>query len=128
MCILCEPDSFVKARIEYQQYTTLSYKEPLMKTICHFIRSRSEIFLVLFLLSNLISFALFHSDKKKAEKKAFRIPESNLLGFSALFGALGGILGMIICHHKTNKPKFLILMPLMAAVQLLVIFLVFTVG
>lgn len=99
-----------------------------MKTICHFIRSRSEIFLVLFLLSNLISFALFHSDKKKAEKHAFRIPESNLLGFSALFGALGGILGMIICHHKTKKPKFLILMPLMAAIQIALIIMIFTIG
>jgi len=99
-----------------------------MKTICHFIRSRSEIFLVLFLLANLITFALFHSDKKKAEKKAFRIPESNLLGFSALFGALGGILGMLICHHKTKKLKFLVLMPLLAAVQLLVIYLVFAIG
>lgn len=99
-----------------------------MKTICHFIRSRSEIFLVLFLLSNLISFALFHSDKKKAEKHAFRIPESNLLGFSALFGALGGILGMIICQHKTKKPKFLILMPLMAAIQIALIIMIFTIG
>ncbi|MBO4494433.1 MAG: DUF1294 domain-containing protein [Clostridiales bacterium] len=85
-------------------------------------------FLVLFLLSNLISFALFHSDKKKAEKHAFRIPESNLLGFSALFGALGGILGMIICHHKTKKPKFLILMPLMAAIQIALIIMIFTIG
>ena len=99
-----------------------------MKTICHFIRSRSEIFLVLFLLSNLISFALFHADKKKAEKHAFRIPESNLLGFSALFGALGGILGMILCHHKTKKPKFLILMPLMAVIQIVLIIMIFTVG
>ncbi|MBR3057950.1 MAG: DUF1294 domain-containing protein [Clostridiales bacterium] len=99
-----------------------------MKTILHFIRYHSEIFLVLFLLANLITLALFSSDKKKAEKKAFRIPESNLLGFSALFGALGGILGMIICHHKTKKPKFLILMPLMAVLQLTVIVLVFVYG
>ncbi len=99
-----------------------------MKTICEFIRSHGSIFLIIFLLMNLITFALFHSDKRKAQKKAFRIPESNLLGFSALFGALGGILGMIIFRHKTKKPKFLILMPLFAIVHLLVIYLVFTIS
>ena len=99
-----------------------------MKTICHFIRSRSEIFLVLFLLSNLISFALFHSDKKKAEKHAFRIPESNLLGFSAAFGGLGGLLGMILFHHKTRKPKFFVLVPLFAIVQTVFTYLIFKLG
>ena len=99
-----------------------------MKTICEFIRSHGEIFLIIFLLMNLITFALFHSDKRKAEKKAFRIPESNLLGFSALFGALGGLLSMIIFRHKTKKIKFLILMPFFAIVHLLVIYLVFNIG
>lgn len=99
-----------------------------MKFIFQFVYKYSLLFLAFFVLMNLITFALFHSDKKKAEKNAFRIPERDLLGFCAFFGALGGILGMILCHHKTRKPKFFLLVPLFAIVQLVLINLVFKWG
>ena len=96
--------------------------------IFHFIYDYALPFIVLFVLMNLITFALFHSDKRKAEKHTFRIPERDLLGFSACFGALGGILGMILFHHKTRKPKFFILVPLFAILQLIFINLLFKWG
>ena len=65
-----------------------------VKFIFQFIYEYNTFFLVFFLLMNLITFALFHSDKRKAEKNSFRIPERDLLGFSACFGALGGCLGI----------------------------------
>lgn len=44
-------------------------------------------------------------------------PESVLLGAAALGGSLGALLGMYLCHHKTRKPKFFIAVPLLLAVQ-----------
>ena len=99
-----------------------------MKAIFEFAYKYNIPFLVFFVLMNLVTFALFQADKKKAEKGAFRIPERDLLGFSACFGALGGILGMIIFHHKTRKPKFFILVPFFAIVHLILINLVFKWG
>lgn len=85
-------------------------------------------FAIFFVLLNLITFALFHEDKRRAEKHAFRIRERELLGFAACFGGLGGILGMIVFHHKTKKPRFLILVPLFSIVQMILINLVFVYG
>ncbi|MBR5039969.1 MAG: DUF1294 domain-containing protein [Clostridiales bacterium] len=99
-----------------------------VKFIFQFIYEYNTFFLVFFLLMNLITFALFHSDKRKAEKNSFRIPERDLLGFSACFGALGGCLGMILFHHKTRKPKFFILLPLFAIIHLMLINLIFNWG
>lgn len=99
-----------------------------LKRICEFIYNYDIIFLSFFLLMNLITFALFRADKKKAEKNAFRIPERDLLGFSACFGALGGLLGMIVFHHKTRKPKFFIWVPAFAIIQIIFINLVFKWG
>ncbi len=99
-----------------------------MTALFHFVYEHGMPFLLFFILMNLVTFLLFRKDKKKAEKKAFRIPEKDLLGFSAVFGALGGLLGMIIFHHKTRKPKFFILVPLFALIQLMLINLVFRFG
>ena len=96
--------------------------------ICEFIFKYGIFFLLFFILMNLVTFALFRADKKKAEKNKFRIPERDLLSFSACFGALGGLLGMIIFHHKTRKPKFFIWVPVFAILQIIVINLVFKRG
>ena len=47
---------------------------------------------------------------------AFR--ERTLLTASALFGALGGLLGMQRFHHKTLHKQFAVGIPVMLAVQL----------
>ncbi|MBL7574314.1 Uncharacterized membrane protein YsdA, DUF1294 family [Peptoniphilus asaccharolyticus DSM 20463] len=61
---------------------------------------------------NLITFLLYFIDKRKAISGSQRISEQTLLLFSFLFGSLGALLGMYICHHKTKKFKFKILVPL----------------
>lgn len=99
-----------------------------MLVVFRFLKNYSLVYGCIFFLMNLITFALFRADKKKAEKKAFRIPESNLLGFSAAFGGLGGLLGMILFHHKTRKPKFFVLVPLFAIVQTVFTYLIFKLG
>lgn len=57
---------------------------------------------------SLITFFLFIKDKKMATKNSGpnRIKEKTLLGAVALGGALGGFIGRIIAHHKTNKLYF----------------------
>ncbi|MCR5307651.1 MAG: DUF1294 domain-containing protein [bacterium] len=57
---------------------------------------------------SLITFFLFGKDKKMAQNGGGpkRIKEKILLGFCALGGAIGGFLGRIVFHHKTDKSYF----------------------
>jgi uncharacterized membrane protein YsdA (DUF1294 family) len=50
----------------------------------------------------------FGFDKWRARQPgARRIPESTLLWTSALGGWPGGLLGILLFHHKSAKPSFL---------------------
>ena len=62
-------------------------------------------------LMNLIAFILFGVDKYKASHDLWRIPESTLILFAFLGGAIGALAGMKVFHHKTRKIKFRILIP-----------------
>ena len=55
---------------------------------------------------NVITFAAFGLDKRKAKKRKFRIRESVLLGLALIGGSLGAMAGMFLFHHKTRKPAF----------------------
>ena len=57
-------------------------------------------------LINLLTFAAYGIDKRKAQKNAWRIKESTLL------------LGMQIFRHKTKHPKFTVGVPLILLVQI----------
>ncbi|MBO4286071.1 MAG: DUF1294 domain-containing protein [Bacilli bacterium] len=54
------------------------------------------------ILLSLITFILYFADKKKAEKKKWRIPEKVLLLSSFLGGAFGGYPAMLLFRHKTK--------------------------
>ena len=56
-------------------------------------------------------------DKQFAKLHTRRIPEAVLLGTALSGGSLGILLGMMLFHHKTRKPKFYISVPLMLAAQ-----------
>lgn len=77
-------------------------------------------FVIGYLVVNFFTFLLFAVDKWKAKRGAWRIPEATLLGFSLFGGALGGVLGMHLCHHKIRKPRFRYGVPVMLLLQLLV--------
>ncbi|SUB75324.1 DUF1294 domain-containing protein [Peptoniphilus indolicus] len=76
----------------------------------------------LLIISNLFSFILYFSDKKKAIKNKNRISEFNLLLSSFLFGSLGSILAMLIFHHKTKKFKFKFFVPIFFVIHCLILF------
>lgn len=70
------------------------------------------IYLIYLCIVNLIAFFIFGIDKLKAKRDSYRISEKTLITICAVGGALGGLLGMMIFHHKTSKPKFVITVPL----------------
>ncbi|AIS59267.1 DUF1294 domain-containing protein [Listeria ivanovii] len=67
---------------------------------------------IYFIAMTVISFLMFAIDKRKAIKHAYRIPESALLLTAFLGGAFGSWMSMQLFHHKTQKTKFRILVPL----------------
>ncbi len=64
-----------------------------------------EIVLLIYIVINLIAFAMYGMDKHRAVKQEWRIPESSLLTVS-FFGAIGATAGMRFFRHKTRKMKF----------------------
>ena len=66
---------------------------------------------------NLIAFFLMRHDKQCAKKNEHRVPEKTLFLFAALFGALGGTLGMFLFRHKTKHWYFRVLFPLLLVLQ-----------
>ena len=77
--------------------------------------------LVYFAVINLAGFVSMAVDKSKARRNKWRIPEATLFLFAIFGGSAGCLLGMRVFHHKTQKPRFYIGIPVILAVQLLVI-------
>lgn len=74
---------------------------------------------------NLITFLVMWLDKRKAKKGRWRIPENTLLLFVLLGGGIGGIVGMYVFHHKTQKAKFVIGFPVILICEILIIIATF---
>ena len=55
------------------------------------------------LIISIITFIVYHSDKAKAKKGKYRIPEKVLLLLSLFGGCYGGYLAMLIFRHKTTR-------------------------
>ena len=76
------------------------------------------------ILINLIAFAAYGMDKRKAVNGQWRIPEATLIGLALAGGPVGAYAGMKVFHHKTKHAKFAIGVPvIMAAWIAAVIFL-----
>lgn len=78
------------------------------------------------ILVNAAGFILMLSDKYKAKKNLWRIPEATLMGTALIGGSLGILAGMKLCRHKTKHPKFSIGVPVILAVQIVVTVLLIT--
>ena len=78
----------------------------------------ATLWFIYFIAMSLIAYILYAADKSRARKGRWRIRERTLLTVSALFGALGGLLGMKCFHHKTFHKQFAVGIPIMLAVQL----------
>ena len=67
---------------------------------------------------NLLSFCLMAYDKRLAKTGRRRVPEKTLFLAAACFGGLGGVLGMVLCRHKTKHWYFRLFFPLFLIVQI----------
>ena len=82
------------------------------------VKTLTIIFIIYYLVINLIGLIVMGVDKRKAIKGAYRIPEATLFCTALLGGALGTTLGMRIFRHKTKHWYFVVGMPLIFLVQL----------
>lgn len=80
--------------------------------------------IIYLLIINAISFLLMLTDKHKAKKRRYRIPESVLLGFAAIGGSLGSLVGMYLVRHKTKKTRFYIGIPIFLIVHIIFIIII----
>ena len=67
---------------------------------------------------NVLAFVLMGIDKRRAKQNAWRIPEKTLFLPAILGGALGGVAGMRLFHHKTRHWYFKYGFPLLLILQL----------
>jgi len=70
---------------------------------------------------NLIAFALMGIDKHRAKAGKWRIKEVTLFLVTALFGGLGGTLGMYVFRHKTKHWYFKIGFPVLLIIQIILL-------
>lgn len=72
-------------------------------------------------LINLVAIVLMYIDKQKAKKHQWRISEDTLIGVSLIGGGIGALWGIHVFRHKTKHAKFTIGIPIILAVQALLL-------
>ena len=77
-----------------------------------------QVLYILFYAANAVGFLAFMVDKLLARWGSRRIPEAVLLLIGLCGGATGGYISMRLFRHKTRKPLFVILMPILMLLQL----------
>jgi uncharacterized membrane protein YsdA (DUF1294 family) len=72
---------------------------------------------------NVLTFIVYGVDKWKAHRGRWRVPETTLLGLTALGGSVGAWLAMQLFRHKTQKKKFRYGVPAIFVLQLVALLL-----
>lgn len=83
-------------------------------------------FLILYLLLiNAIGFLIMLTDKQKAQKNIWRIPERTIFTLAILGGSIGIICGIYLFRHKTKHKRFTVGIPIISTLQILILFAIF---
>lgn len=75
------------------------------------------LYVVYYLIMNIIAFALYGVDKKRAVNRQWRIPEIVLLGLAFLGGAVGAFIAMRVFRHKIRYARFGMGVPVMILIH-----------
>ena len=67
---------------------------------------------------NLVTFAVYGIDKRRARRGAWRVPEKTLFLLPLLGGSVGALLGMRVFRHKTKHWYFVWGVPAILLAQL----------
>ena len=71
-----------------------------------FLLTWQGILLLYLLIINLVAFAVYGIDKRRAIKDRWRVPEKTLFLLAILGGSIGAWAGMRVFHHKTKHWYF----------------------
>ncbi len=74
-----------------------------------------------------VTFIVTAADKRAAVKRRSRVREKTLLTLALIGGALGELVAMYLCRHKTKKAKFSVGVPLILLVQIALLLYFFVV-
>ena len=74
--------------------------------------------LVYLALVNVIAFAVYGADKRRAKKDKRRVPEKTLFLLVIIGGSVGALAGMYTFRHKTRHWYFVWGIPAILAVQI----------
>lgn len=69
------------------------------------------------IIINLTAAAAVASDKCRAKRHSWRIPENRLLLLAALGGSPAMLISMLLIHHKTKHVKFMVGIPAIMIAQ-----------
>ncbi len=72
---------------------------------------------------NIISIVITIYDKKASKKRGKRIPEKELIFLTVIGGGIGMYITMLAFRHKTKHPKFMVGIPVIVAVEILLLLL-----
>ena len=78
-----------------------------------------SVLLIYFVFINLLGLYAMYSDKQRARKRAFRIPEATLFTIAIIGGSIGCIAGMYLFRHKTKHWIFVYGMPFILILQII---------
>ena len=79
--------------------------------------------IAIFIILNVLTYMIMHTDKHNARNGKKRISEASLLTVAAIGGSIGMLISMYLLHHKTRKLKFKVGVPVILILQVLLILL-----
>lgn len=82
-----------------------------------------EFAFIYFIVINIVGFAIMGIDKRRAKKDLWRIPERMFFLCTFVGGGYGSWLGMRVFRHKTKHWYFVLFIPLMTAVETIILLL-----
>lgn len=84
------------------------------------------LFLFYLLIMSFVTYCTYANDKKRAQKKQWRIKEHTLLCMSFFGGALGGIMAMYGKRHKNRKFIFIFVNCISIIIHLFLLYTLYT--